>query len=169
MNAEITLASIDIEWVKNQTPESSFGNSDILTMDTYDYDKKLSRSLLLNNKMIGYILLKKASMPLVIRYIVYYIKEGTYSDLKLLVSKDYIIKYLNKRGIYITRIYIIPNYRGYAYGNILIDHARELGNYTWGISTGDLPYKYWIPKQGRVEILTYSDKGTSLSVTADAI
>ena len=170
MNAEkLTLGPIDIEYLKNQPSEASFVGSDISTMGTYDYNKKLSRSLLLNGKIIGYILLKKASILLVIRYIIYYIKDKTYSDLRLFVSRDYLRKYLNKRGTYITRIYIAPYERGHGYGDILIKYANELGDYTWGISVGDLPDKYWIPKQDRIKILTYADKGTSLTVTSTKI
>ena len=170
MNKEtITLGPIDVKWIKDNGNDKSFGDSDILAMDVYDYNKKLSRFLLLNNTIIGYILLKKASMFLVIKYILYYIKEGTYSNLKMFVTKDYLKKYLNKRGIYITRIYIDPEYRGHKYADILVKYAHEIGDYNWGTTVKDLTDEYWTFKQKHIKILTYSDGKTQLTVTADQI
>lgn len=172
MNKEtVTLGPIDVKWIKDNGNDKSFGDSDILTVDTYDYNKKISRSLLLNNNTIGYILLKKASMILVIKYICYYIKKGTYSNLKMFVPNDYLKKYINRRGTYITRIYIDPKHRGNKYANILVEYARGLGDYNWGTILQGLTNEYWISKHGHIKILTYSDSDgkTDLTITADKI
>ncbi len=155
------LVPLDINKCKENYDESIFGSFENNFIDKA-FDLKLSRSLSLNNEIIGGYMLKKLSMIENIKYIYHFYKSGEYTDLKLFVNKEFLNKYKNKIGIFSDFIYIDKEYQGNNYGKILTDYSKTLGNYV-----PEETESYWITKQKRIKVLQYKDDVglVTLSVT----
>jgi hypothetical protein len=159
LNEQITICDLNSKYVKNHYDEELFGH-----FTEEGMNKNLSKCLCKNNEIIGCYLLNKQSMLETIKYILYYIKENTYKDLKWFIKKDDLNKYKNKRGVFGKFLYIGDEYRNNNYGNILIDYSKTLGDYVWGITAKGKMDKYWLKKQNRIKICEWMEQDGSISL-----
>jgi hypothetical protein len=155
------LCDLNLEWAKNNYDEKLYGK---FSEENYDVNRKMSKCLCLNNVIIGCYLLSKKSMLQSLKDVIYFIKEGIYTNLKFYISKEELQKYKNKRGIFSYFLYIDKNYRNKNYAHILIDYSNTLGDYVWGVTIKGEADKYWTEKQGRIEICEWKEEDGSISV-----
>lgn len=159
------LCDIDIEKTIENYDEKLFGSfNDKIERKTFD--KEISKSLCLNNKIIGGYLLSEHSMLSTVSDIIYLVENGNLSDLKFYVDQNILDSYKNKKGILSDFIYIDKRYRGNNYANILINYGKSLGDYVWGLSIPNESTEYWVNKQNRVKILEYKDEDGLVILTS---
>lgn len=162
------LCELNIEMVINNFDENIFGRFQD-NIDNKTFNPKLSKSLCLNDEIIGGYLLGKSSILEEIKLVLYWFKKDKLKNLKFFVGKEDLNKYKNKRGIFSNFIYIDPKYRSSNYGNILINYSKTLGDYVWGLSVPNESTEYWIEKQNRVKILEYNNSNGKVVLTATQI
>ena len=159
------LCNIDMDEIIKHFDEKIFGPFQD-KIDRKTFDLKLSKSLCLNDKVIGGYLLDQYSMLNTISDIIYWVEEKVLHNLKFYVTEDFINKYDGKIGILSDFIYIDKKYKGNNYANILIDYGKSLGDYVWGLSVPNESTEYWVNKQDRIKILEYKDDNGLVILTA---
>ena len=150
------LCPINTEDASKNMIKHGFGTLESHT-EAGGVDLSLSRSLCLNGKTVGGYILAKASMPETIKAVIRMYKSGLYKDLKFFVDKDFLNKYMNKRGIYSSFLYINEEYNGSNYAKILIDYSRTIGDYVWGGSIPNKSSEYWLDNTDRIKIFQFID------------
>lgn len=160
---ELTLDEVDIEWARSHFDRETFGDFEShLDPDRTSIDFDISKSLKLNGEIVGCYCLSKFSIIECLSRVESWMEgdesEKLYKDLQFFMPKKEIRKvFKNKVGIFGDYLYIDTPYRNKNYAQILIDYAKTLGDYNWGITARGKPEKFWIEKQKRTRVYEYSD------------
>ncbi len=160
----VKLCDIDLDKCKKNRISDIFGDN-----DSRWYDTNLSKSLSLNNEIIGGYLLKEYSLITNIYSLKIRFQESDITDLKFYLSEEELNVYENKIGIYSNFLYIDEKYRNKKMSKYLIDYSLNIGDYVWGISDINSTSDFWLKKQNRIIIATYKEELGDSMITSTII
>jgi hypothetical protein len=147
----IKLGNINLLKCKENRDSNIFGDIDLDWIDL-----KISKSLLLNNKVIGGYLLKESSMLPNIETLKKLNNNGDIENLKIHITNKELEIFKNKIGIFSNFIYIDKRYRNKNLSKYLIDYSLTKGDYIWGIS--DITTSDFWKKHNRIIIASYTEE-----------
>lgn len=169
MQNNIYIGKLDIDHLEKNMIKDGCGTLQD-HIDAGGADLNLSRSLYLNNEIIGGYLLCKSDILISIKGCVKYTKKGYYENMKIFVDKKFLKNYKGKNGIFSDYIYIIEKYRNNGYANLLIDYSKSLGDYVWGgCILNTISSNYWLEKQNRIKIFQIDVDGHTELFTSTLI
>jgi len=156
INNNPVLCKLNVEQIRKLSYTLHGSYYDIDDQIKNFFNKKISKSLCLNNKTIGGCILEYGDMYDTIYDIQDPKYNNFYYNINLKVKKEELNKYKDKTGIFVGFIGIEPEYRNKGYSKLLYNYINSLGNYTWGVcEKKELDFHF---HNNRIIICEYEDK-----------
>lgn len=152
----ITLVPVDMDFAKKHWDEI-FSDAKFGFDAAKSYvDETISKSISINDKIIGVYLLGDTQLPEILSYY-----DNDFKDkFSYKLEKDANIEnYKDKKGIYGIFLYVLPEYRNEGYGKKLIEYSQSIGDYVWGQHDLKLNnIEHWLKKRKLIGRIYYLNK-----------